>query len=343
MIPVPQPVLELLARSFGTQAHNLTHFGGGREESDGVVYAYPYKDTRRLLKILAVPVEDRRRGLLCLDERLQFAHFLGGNGAHIAFPQPSPQDNLYETFLCEPHLWVGYSMDIAPGKTQKPNAWNTGFFRNWGQTIGMLHRLAQQYPAWQASVDPASGEEFLTWYEEWEGFYDWCQDDDVKQKWVEIRQHLDELPITRKSFGFIHNDPHVWNLLVDGDRITLLDFDVANHHWFINDVAIACQSVLFALSGGMDRPVYDQEKLLGFLDLFLEGYECEHHLSSEWLDRLDLFVAYRRILLYTVMHGWIQSKPDLRASWKQMILTQPRVIGNYGTNSEKRCAVPSRA
>jgi Ser/Thr protein kinase RdoA (MazF antagonist) len=332
MIPVPQSVLESLARSFGTRADDLTHFGGGREESDGVVYAYPYKDTRRLLKILVISVEDQRRGLLCLDERLQFAHFLGKNGARIAFPQPSPQDNLYETFAFEPHLWVGYCMDVAPGKIQKPYKWDTGFFRNWGQAIGMLHRLVQQYPSWPASVDPESGEEFLTWREEWKVFHDWCQDDDVKQKWVEIKQHLDELPITRDVYGFIHNDPHSWNLLVDGDRITILDFDVANHHWFVNDIAIACQSVLFALSGGMDRPLHDQEKLLAFLDLFLEGYEREHHLSSEWLDRLDLFVAYRRILLHTVMHGWIQSKPDQRASWKQMILTQPRVIGNYGTD-----------
>jgi Ser/Thr protein kinase RdoA (MazF antagonist) len=331
MIPVPQSVLESLARSFGTKADQLSHFGGGREESDGVVYAYPCQDTRRLLKILAIPVEDRQRGMLGLEERLQFAHFLGENGAYIAFPHLSPQGNLYETFLFEPHLWVSYSMDIAPGRTQKPNQWNIEFFRNWGQTIGILHRLARQFPSWQASVDPTSGEEFLTWYEEWKGFYDWCQDDDVKQKWVEIRQRMDELPITREVFGFIHNDPHIWNLLVDGDRITLLDFDVANHHWFINDIAIACQSILFTLSGGMDRPVYDRERLHGFLGLFLEGYEREHHLSQEWLDRLDLFVAYRRILLYTVMHGWIQSKPDLHTSWKQMILTQPEVVGTFLT------------
>jgi len=116
MIPVPKPVLEDLASSFGAVASNLSHFGGGREESDGVIYIYPHGDTQRLLKILAIPVEDQRRGLFCLEERLQFAHFLGENGAHIAFPQLSPQGNLYETHLHGAHLWVAYSMDIAPGK-----------------------------------------------------------------------------------------------------------------------------------------------------------------------------------------------------------------------------------
>jgi Ser/Thr protein kinase RdoA (MazF antagonist) len=329
MIPVPQPVLEELAGSFGTGADHLTHFAGGREESDGILYAYPHGDAQRLLKILAIPAAERRRGLLSLQERLQFMRFLGDNGARIAFPRRSPQGALHEIMDHEDHLWVGYSMGIAPGSTPRPDDWDEGFFANWGQTVGMLHRLAGQYPSWQASIDPETGEPFLTWEEEWNVFYEWGQDEEVRAKWVEIRGQLEALPITRQVFGFIHNDPHAWNLLVDGEDITLLDFDVAYHHWFATDLGIACQSVLFAQTGGMDRPVDDRGKLYRFLDLFLEGYEREHHLPPEWLDRLDLFVAYRRILLFTVMQGWIRSKPGRHASWKRMILDQPEVIGAY--------------
>lgn len=129
-------------------------------------------------------------------------------------------------------------------------------------------------------------------------------------------------------FGFIHNDPHLWNLLVDGDQITVFDFDVANHHWFMTGIAIACQSILFYFSGGMDRPVNNYNKLLTFLQCFIQGYEHEHHLPPEWKDRLDLFIDYRRILLYTAMSGWIQSKPERHASWKKMILSQPEVDGS---------------
>ena len=73
--------------------------------------------------------------------------------------------------------------------------------------------------------------------------------------------------------------------------------------------------------------MFDRAKLLGFLDCFMDGYEREHHLAPEWLDRLDLFIAYRRILLFTAMIGWIQSKPEVHASWKAMILDQPEVVG----------------
>ena len=89
MIPVPQPVQEQLARSFGAAADSLNHFGGGNESSDGIVYANPYGDTRLLLKVMVIPIEDRKRGVFCLEERLRFMRFLGENGAPIAFPLPS--------------------------------------------------------------------------------------------------------------------------------------------------------------------------------------------------------------------------------------------------------------
>jgi Ser/Thr protein kinase RdoA (MazF antagonist) len=320
-------VLTSLADAYGTTYAQLDHFAGGREENDGVIYAYPYGDARRLLKIMAIPVGDQRRGRLCLEERLRFMRFLGARGARIAFPQLSPQERVYEIVRDAGHLWVGYSMEVAPGGPQVQDAWDEPFFRNWGQVVGNLHRLTREYPSWRSAVDPESGDLCLTWEEEWAGFYNWCQDEEVKQCWLEIKARLETLPITREAFGFIHNDPHIWNLQVDGDQITLLDFDVANHHWFMTDLAIACQSVLIFLSGGLNGPVRDRDKLLRFLDCFLDGYEREHHLPAAWLDRLDLFIAYRRILLFIVMHGWVQSQPELHARWKGMILSPTAVVG----------------
>jgi Ser/Thr protein kinase RdoA (MazF antagonist) len=218
-------------------------------------------------------------------------------------------------------------MEIAPGRPVPAKTWDPVFFAKWGETIGRLHHLAQQYPSWQASLDPETGEALLTWREECRGFTAWTQDADAKAAWADMERELDALPVTREVFGFTHNDPHIWNLLYDGERLTLLDFDVANHHWFINDLAIACQSILFEQTGGMDRPVYDHDKLRAFFGHVLEGYERQHHLATEWLNRLDLFIAYRRLLLFTVMQGWIGAKPDWRASWKRMIQARPPVVG----------------
>ncbi len=329
MIPVPVGVLNQLARRFGADPESLHHFGGGDASSDGTVYAYPYGGSRRLLKVMAIPVDKQRRGRLALEERLRFMRFLGERGATIAFPQLSCEDRLYEAASDAEQLWVAYTMDPAPGAAMSERAWDPAFFRNWGQTIGLLHRLTQDYPTWRAATDPDTGDRFLTWEEEWQGFYEWCADGDVRAAWQTLKTELDSLPIERKSFGFIHNDPHIWNLHVDENTVTVLDFDVANHHWFMTDIAIACQSILIFHSGGLNGPLRDWGKLRAFLDHFLEGYVREYDLPDVWLDRLDLFIAYRRILMYIAMHDWVASQPKLAATWKSLILERPEIAGRH--------------
>lgn len=329
MITVPASILAALAQHYQTSALELTHFGGGREDSDGVVYTYPFQTGRRLLKIMPVPIADQQRGRFCLDERLRFAAYLGEHGAPVVYPVVSPQGSLYETHLSDDYLWVAYSMDIAPGKALPWNTWDEAFFRRWGAALGRMHRLAQAYPVWESSPDPATGKVHLTWKEEWDSFYNWCPDPDVKAQWAAIGAQLEELPRARATYGFVHNDPHIANLLDDGAQVTMIDFDVANHHWFASDIAIACQSILFSRTGGIDRPCKDQPGLHTFLHTFMSGYETENSLPTGWLERLDLFIAYRRILLFIVMHGWISSQPDMHTSWKRMILEAPEVAGAF--------------
>jgi Ser/Thr protein kinase RdoA (MazF antagonist) len=81
------------------------------------------------------------------------------------------------------------------------------------------------------------------------------------------------------------------------------------------------------LSGGLSQPVHHLNRLVDFLSEFLKGYEHENDLPKEWLTHLDLFIAYRRILLYTVMEGWRRSKPELQKSWKAMIIRHPDILG----------------
>ena len=327
MIPVPQTILAALSASYGATAESVAHFAGGGPEGDGVIYAYPYGRGRRLLKVMVMPAAESLRGLHRLEERLRFVHYLGENGARIVYPLPSPQGNLYEAVSDDEHLWVAYAMELAPGQTPAHDGWDEAFIRAWGQAIGGLHRLAQGYPTWRSSTDPITGDPCLTWQEEWVGFRDWCQDGDVRQAWGALGEELDALPVTRDSFGFIHNDPHIWNLRAEGNRVTLLDFDVSNHHWFMTDIGVALQSVLIFLTGGLHGPLRDHRSLLAFLRLFVEGYERENHLTAEWWNRLDLFIAYRRILLFIAMNDWARSQPGLLASWREMILTRPDVAG----------------
>jgi Ser/Thr protein kinase RdoA (MazF antagonist) len=328
VIPVPRVVLEALAAKYHIPDQQLVKFGGGEESSDGIVFRYPFNQNQRLLKVMAFPLAEQRISRMCFEERLKFIRYLGENGANIVYPLLSPEKKLYETFDDENHLWVAYSMALVPGRSMSEKTWDQKFFRNWGQTIGLCHRLARRYPTWLGIMDDQTGAALLTWRREWDAFYRMCPDEEIKTRWEQIRESLEQLPVEREVFGFIHNDPHMWNLLVDGDRITLLDFDVANHHWYINDIAIACQSILIFHSGGLNGPLRRLDKLEEFLGAFMQGYQRENDLSLDWLRHLDLFISYRRILLYLVMTGWIHSQPKLHKTWRQLILSPPVILGS---------------
>ena len=327
MIPVPQAVLAYFRRSYtGAEGVALARFGGGMADSDGIVYRLGDRADERLLKILHYGGADARSALLHLGARLKFIDYLSRHGVPVIEPLPSLTGDLCETLVDESGTWAAYAMREVPGETPSAKVWDPDFVRRWGQVMGMLHRVTQGYPDWQHATDPETGEPYLTWEAEWESFNQRISDPQIKASWGQLREALAALPVCRKCFGFINNDPHLWNLRVAGERLTLLDFDVANHFWFANDIAISCQHMLQSLSGGLSTPLHHPERLELFLRTFLEGYFRENDLDRAWLPRLELFFAYRRVLSFTFMNDWYRQRPERVLLWKTMILDQPPLL-----------------
>lgn len=326
MISVPDHVLSALSAGYQIQPANLTYLGGGRIDSDGIVYTFTRDQQVYVLKILALRRDDPD-ALIRLEERLKFVHFLGDRGAPIVNPLAHPDGSLYVTQPEKEHLFVAYTYQRIEGGSAKRMAWFDPIARPWGIAIGALHRLTQAYPTWQCSPVGNSDRSVLGWREEWQSFYEMCQDKDVQICWNSIRDRLEALPVQRDSFGFIHNDPHAENILITPNHIVLLDFDVANYHWFVNDIAITLQALLFKQTGGLDRPLASVAPLRQFLDAFMEGYRWENSLDPFWLGQIDLFIAYRRIMGFIVMQNWLRTKPSQRRAWKAMILEEPPILG----------------
>lgn len=332
MIPVPADVLASLAQALGMESSRLTYMAGGREDSDGVIYHLPGMEGAALLKIMALPAADGD-SMARLTERLQFARFIGENGVQVVRPLPDASGAVFHQVVQEETRFVAYRMQRVHGRSLRDSSWGADVYTEWGRLLGNMHRLTQQYPVWRnAAVTDADGSQrdILSWELEWQGFYGWCRDDEVKERWVDMRGRLERLPLHRQNFGFIHNDPHAENLLFDGRQLTLLDFDVANCHWFMADLAIALQAVLFGRSGGMEAPLYNAEPVRDFLASFLEGYragaQVDYVFDAEQQELMDLFIAYRRMLLFTVMQDWLAQNEKTRTGWKQMILEEPPVV-----------------
>ncbi len=104
-----------------------------------------------------------------------------------------------------------------------------------------------------------------------------------------VRQRLAALPRDRERFGLIHADLRLANLLVEGDRTAVIDFDDCGFGWYLYDLATA-------LSFLEERP--DVPKLI---DCWLTGYRRIAEVPADMEAEIPTLVMLRRLQLI----GWV--------------------------------------
>jgi Ser/Thr protein kinase RdoA (MazF antagonist) len=92
-------------------------------------------------------------------------------------------------------------------------------------------------------------------------------------------------------FGLVHADIRLANLLVDGDRVRVIDFDDCGFSWFMYDFAT---TVSF---------MEDHPRVPELRDAWVEGYRSVTGLDPADEAELETFVMLRRLLLV----AWIGS------------------------------------
>jgi Ser/Thr protein kinase RdoA (MazF antagonist) len=171
-----------------------------------------------------------------------------------------------------------------------------------GKICGRLHdqAMAWQRPAGfiRASWDASGlvGEQPL-WGRFWEypGLARW-QARLLTRVRDALRKDLGAYGTERGDFGLIHGDLVPENLLTDGDRLVVIDFDDAGEGWHLFDIATS----LYFLRR---RPYFD-----AVFERLIAGYRAVRPLSDHQLELLPLFIAARA----TTYIGWMhtRSSPD---------------------------------
>jgi len=100
------------------------------------------------------------------------------------------------------------------------------------------------------------------------------------------------------TFSMIHADLHTGNLLLDGERLTVIDFDDAGFGWHQYDAAVA----LFGSWTAPEFPLLERA--------FVRGYRSVRGISDEQLALLPMFLLIRGMAII----GWIHQRPELDRS-----------------------------
>jgi Ser/Thr protein kinase RdoA (MazF antagonist) len=107
-----------------------------------------------------------------------------------------------------------------------------------------------------------------------------------------------------ERFGLVHADLRLANLLVDGDRITVIDFEDCGLSWYLYDLACA-------LTFNEGRA--DVGELIA---AWVDGYREVEHLSAEDEKEIETFLMLRRLMLtaYAGLRHDTELAAEMRAS-----------------------------
>jgi len=302
---IPEEVLGSFSALFGKD--NPQYFAGGYDWSDGTLFRCQHPDGAHLLKIMQVRDGTEAHAV---QERMAFARYLAEGGIHTTCPVSSTQGNIVELIEQKGMIYLAFSWKMLPGKAmddQSPHDLQD-FYYNWGAMLGKMHSLAKSYPTWLASrTMNDQGNAVISRQAEWEVFYHWLQDEEVKAAWMKMKEALDTYPVNRQNYGFIHNDAHTGNILRDGAQLYLLDFDVANFLWFALDLGICLNSEYSRILHHSSHKHCAPQLRELFITPFMQGYASQNTLPEEELRQIGRFIHYRQFLMFAVFYNEIKT------------------------------------
>jgi Ser/Thr protein kinase RdoA (MazF antagonist) len=115
-----------------------------------------------------------------------------------------------------------------------------------------------------------------------------------------VRDGLSGLSRGPDVYGMIHADLNANNVLVDGERLSVIDFDDAGFGWYVFDLAVA----LYDRNDAFHRtnPHFEIAR-----DALFEGYRSVRPLSAEQRGLLPLFLLARSLMLLR----WTEDRPEV--------------------------------
>ena len=113
-----------------------------------------------------------------------------------------------------------------------------------------------------------------------------------------MREKLGRLSRDPAAYSLIHADMHPGNILVDGDRLTVIDFDDAGFGWHAYDIAIV-------LTYYQSKPNAREIERA-----FLDGYRATRPVPDEALALIPMF----RLVRWMASIGWFHQRPELEPS-----------------------------
>ena len=176
-----------------------------------------------------------------------------------------------------------------------------GHFRRMGNLVARMHNQASAWePPPKFTRHSLDADGFMGPWPFWGPF--WKSPDVTSSERARlehlrrtIHDRLLQLETGPATYSLIHADLHPRNLVVDGDRLHIIDFDDSGFGWHMYDLAVG----VFDYRG---HPRFPE-----IVDAVLGGYREIRPLDTESAALLPIFLLIRTLALI----GWLADRPEV--------------------------------
>jgi Ser/Thr protein kinase RdoA (MazF antagonist) len=247
--------------------------------SSNFIYGVGRNDTRRFLRF--ADATERRRDEI--DAEVSLVAWLAAEGVAVAAPIASRTGHLVETIETEAGTFHAVLFDGLAGEHPDIETLTEDDYGLWGAALGRLHAMTRLLPASLVAARSSWRDDFATVRRSTPP-----QAASLLAELDRAEVLLDSLPRDADSYGLIHGDFELDNLLWRSETIGIVDFDDCAHHWYAADIAFALRD-LFAGEAGPIAPVFAA---------FVAGYRTHHGVSDAMLATVPFFVRLAELVGY---------------------------------------------
>jgi Ser/Thr protein kinase RdoA (MazF antagonist) len=264
-----QTALEETSGFYGFQVDRLVKLGGGFENK---MFGFDVPDNRIIVRV----TPPGHKTLAEVNAEMDWLAYLIENDAPVVRVVPSQNKSLVETVDTDEGIISIVCFEWAPGSIVTKEDFSSELFQTWGQAVGLLHRLTKNYR-------PTS-----------KGRIQWCDDEylnrdlipsdqeKVLERFDSVIDYFKDKPTSQNTFGLIHQDVHQDNLFLDGNQLTILDFDDSVYGFFVFDIANALGFSIWEKPDNLTNRKFADF----YLKHFMLGYQRENHLDESWKEDL---------------------------------------------------------
>jgi Ser/Thr protein kinase RdoA (MazF antagonist) len=299
----PAELAATFAPHLGLEASALTFL----RYSQNFVFGYRDGAVERILRITSN--EHRSRSEIVAE--LEWIGHLRKSDASVCGPVGGADEII--TVHCGDRTFHGVVFEKAPGRAVECRDLSEALYRAHGRTLGTFHRAAAGFPsAWPASRRNWDEERYFG--RDISVYLPEEHQEALRNTFARLRARVNSAPRTGRTFGPVHFDLGYSNFFVDGDQLTVFDFDNCTASYFLGDIAAALYGSIFTLlrcEFRGDRSAFGHPKSSAILQQVLTPFREGYTSVFEWPDENPARLQSWLDLMYfrAVIHAYRVQSP----------------------------------